>query len=787
MLCRFFVGKGKVMNNFFIIAAADNNQEIMDFLQKFQDWIQHADIWSWIWKNVVWAIVRGLYTLSSLAEKSVDTILTLGGFLNYGPIQNIYIAMQVIAGSVVAIMLIIVGYKKMFNSPIKIKQVVFRTVMVFCLMVELPGLMTWGLDISKQFFNESKTAGEATTTTSSLSFALIKDNTTDLAYVASKDFKPLEEGDTIINAPGQSGVIVPEKNTLTEEMFKQIPMSDVIIPKDAKEMGSRAEYLGYQMTYDYDGTLQAAKIENGFLDMFKEGVFRYPAQFPSIIMGLITLGLAYMMALFVLAQNMVELGFKKILFPLVAASDIETGQRTKVYLQDIFQALMVIPLTGISLRVFTIYYAFVATLGLNWFLFSIASVVGMLVCMNGTNTIAKHFGVDVGVKDGLKGMLMMMAAGKLGKDLVSGTGKTAKSVANKGLEATEEGFKQAKKSIRDTKDNIDKGANKIGESMGHLSERGVSGFVTDKKEAMKDAASAKKEAAKESIDSTVAKATKPIKDVKDNFNKGVDSGIVEGSTKNAKAKEPAPTTRDSVRNEDDPQQKGYGKVNPGKEQSFGNDNNNKGETNQFGNTKVATPKDSESNGISKSLAELKVDSSSKVEGKAEGGNMISTKPSDSKQDTLKAKLDNQSAIKGNSPTKIEVTPHGTPNLNAGTLSSNSTTTEGKSVSGSNGTTQQQVNVKNENQVKQDVQQVTNQNKQVSENYQTTTQNHTRQETTQTTNTTNQNNQSNKLANDNYDPVRPYISVGPGSKSSTGRSKGHGEFTVNFDDLFNGKE
>lgn len=776
MLCRFFVGKGSIMNNL-MIAAADNNQEIMDFLQKFQDWIQHANIWTWIWKNVLWAFVRGLYTLSSLAEKSVDSILTLGGFLDYGPIKNIYIAMQLIAASILAIMLVVIGYKKIFNMPVKIKQATIQLILVSVLMVELPGLMTWGLNVSKQFFNESKTAGNTIPNNSSLSFSIIKDNTTDLAYVASTDFKALEEGNTIVNAPGQTGVIIPEKNPLTEEMFKQITMSDVIIPKDAKKLGMRGKYLGYQISYDYDGKIEATEIENGFLDMFKEGVFRYPAQFPTIIMGEITLGLAYLMALFVLAQSMVELAFKKILFPLVAASDIETGQRTKVYLQDIFQTLMVIPLTGISLRVFTIFYAYVATLGMNWFLTAIASIVGMLVCMNGTNTIAKHFGVDVGVKDGMKGMLMMMAAGKLGKDLVSGTGKTVKSVANKGIEATEEGYKQAKKSIRDTKDTLDNGAKKVGQNVGQLSERGISGFITDKKEAMKESAAAKKQATQEKMDNAIGKVTKPVTDVKENFKKGVDTGIVDGASKNSKETKASDSIRNDEKRKENPIENGKGTVVPAKEASYSGPQDHRGETNRFGNTKVTDPKTegegtlstNASTGVRKSLSELKVEGSTRDVDTPEKASKMSTTPNSStsgtttKSEPLQAKVDGK-PLAGNSPAKMDITIPTT---------------------GEKHNPQQQViNVRSETSHKQDVQQVTNQANQVTQNQQSTNQQHiqqqqTKQETVQRTETTH-----NQTLN--HQSTRS-IDVNTGGRTTTGRSTGHGEFSVNFDDLFDRKE
>lgn len=519
----------------YTVLASDSSKEALEFLERFKEWIDHADVVMLIWKSVQWGFVKFLYMFSSMAEKSVDNILTLGGFLNYGPIATIYNSMKLIAFAIIIVMIALMGLKTMFNMGPKLKETTIRLVILGCLMVELPALMTMGLDISKAFFEESKSAGATTVNNDSLSFSIIKENTADLAFVAMGDFAALEQGNTIIDAPGQSGAIVPEKNMLTEDMFGVISMVDVITPdvaKKLKEASPRAEYLGYKMSFDFNGKQEAVKIENGFFDMFKEGVFRFPANFATINIGLITLGFAYVMALFVLTQNFIELAFKKILFPIVAASDIETGQRTKKFIEDISQSFLAIMLTGLSLRIFTIYYAYIGTLGLNWFLFAIASFVGAMVCMNGTNTIAKHFGVDVGVKDGLKGMLMMMAATKLGKDAVTGAGKGAKNLADKGIKATEAGYETAKKSVNDAKTGVDKGAKKLGSEMAQFEERGLSGYATDKKEAMKQAATAKKEGAQEKALETVGKITQPAKDIKDNFQKGQEDGIVKGIQKN---------------------------------------------------------------------------------------------------------------------------------------------------------------------------------------------------------------------------------------------------------------
>lgn len=787
--------------NMFLILASDGSQEALKFLREFQEWLDHADVVGVIWRSLQWGIVKILYTFASFAEKSVDAIFQLGGFLNYGPISTIYTSMVTIAFSIIVVMIMVMGFKTMLNIPPKLKSTTFRLIMIGCLMVGLPALMTAGLDISKAFFTESKSAGNTTPNSDSLAFSLIRDNTADLAFVATNDFAAFTDPNTIINAPGQSGVIIPEKNMLTEDLFGFVSMIDILTPDDVKKLKEdtghdRVEYLGYRRTYSNGGIETAVPIKNGFFSMFDEGVFRYPANFGTIIIGLITLGFAYVMALFVLAQNLIELTFKKILFPIVAASDIETGQRTKKFLEDIGQSFLAIMLTGLSLRVFTIYYSFVATLGMNWFLFSVSSFVGAIVCMNGTNTIAKHFGVDVGVKDGLKGMLMMMAAGKLTKDAVTGAGKGAKNLAEKGIDATEAGFEKAKKSVNDTKEGVDKGAKKLGSELAQFEERGLSGYATDKKDAIKQAAQDKKEQAEEKAAEKMNALTQPVKDIKDNFEKGKEDGTVKSIQKNneesmaekekasqaARNNETEGKERLSVRDEAD------GEVKKSAVQDIPR-------TGHLDKDSVTAVEDGEEKTISTSIPvpanqgeQAPLTPAEKVQEAMNSGSLgrevdrdnptLSTSTTDGGRDLGTIKTEGVAKVEGTVQAEGEVKAQGTEEKTLSTMNGESGSTKvdlnGSGVSGATNvnlqeTLQQTINHSDSNatNVNQTVQQ--NETKNVTE--------------TSQSNTTVQNTQSNQVTKNTSNESTMSGSSHKSGPSGSNRSKDHGNFDVNFEHLF----
>nr|WP_163174619.1 hypothetical protein [Heyndrickxia ginsengihumi] len=188
-------------------------------------------------------------------------------------------------------------------------------------------------DVSTKFYNDTQTDNN-NDHAASLSWHLIQENVTDLLYVSSQGFSILDNKDN-------------KRNDLTENSFKVTNLNALITPDTISDVDSdEIKNLAYKLDTDENGKVVADKIQDGafafFTDAFKEGYFRYQANFTPIIVGLSTLLVAYLFTLFVFVTTIIEIGFKQVVGLFIFATDLESGQRTKMVIRDITNAFLLI-------------------------------------------------------------------------------------------------------------------------------------------------------------------------------------------------------------------------------------------------------------------------------------------------------------------------------------------------------------------------------------------------------------------------------------------------------------
>lgn len=123
------------------------------------------------------------------------------------------------------------------------------------------------------------------------------------------------------------------------------------------------QFLTYKITNDGDKeVIEKVKdsVFNPFKSQFPGGYVRYPMNFGTIFWGLLALGVAYLFTVFVFVMTIFEIAMKKIISPIVFVTDIETGEKTKMVMQDIFKGFLVFAFTGLNLRFYTIIVNYLA-------------------------------------------------------------------------------------------------------------------------------------------------------------------------------------------------------------------------------------------------------------------------------------------------------------------------------------------------------------------------------------------------------------------------------------------
>lgn len=489
-----------------------NNSLYRPYLKKYNgDFLSQFGFW------LGWAVVKGMFTVTDSIQNMIPDVLDLFNFIESTGLNNVYQSvMNTIVVGLMILSLMFVGYKMITGKgTIDLKSVAMNIVMSVALILLMPTMISSGIQFSKIFYNDATTI---TNSDDGVAWSLIKQGVTDLAYINKTDqYSSIDKTE--------------DRNKLTRKNFQQTDLTQVltnkVIDKLEKE-NPAADNLRYELVENSNNEFVATKFSDNFLSTFsdslKSGYYRYQANLWGISIGLTALAIAYVFSAFVIITAILELAFKRVLGVLVFATDIETGQRSKVVLSDILQCYLTVGFQGFGLSMFAMFINFLNSgqgISTNIFIKTIAYICAVFVLIKGSGTVMRYFGVDIGLKEGYGqiasafGMgAMLFRKGSNGFNRAKGSGNGNGSDSGEGED------RKPEKNFGET---LSKKAGKTGRVLGYAHERGLSGLASD--------------------GATMAseRATKPFKsmrdmanDTKNKFKEGLDDGTVSAINKNSK-------------------------------------------------------------------------------------------------------------------------------------------------------------------------------------------------------------------------------------------------------------
>ncbi|HFM8300334.1 TPA: pLS20_p028 family conjugation system transmembrane protein [Enterococcus faecium] len=489
-----------------------NNSLYKPYLKKYNgDFLSQFGIW------LGWAVVKGMFTVTDSIQNMIPDVLDLFNFIESTGLNNVY--QSVINTIVVGLMilsLMFVGYKMITGKgTIDLRSVGMNIVMSVALILLMPTMISSGIQFAKIFYNDATTI---TNSDDGVAWSLIKQGVTDLAYINKTDqYSSIDKTE--------------DRNKLTRKNFQQTDLTQVLTDKVIDKLEKEnpaADNLRYELVENSNNEFVATKFSDNFLSTFsdslKSGYYRYQANLWGISIGLTALAIAYVFSAFVIITAILELAFKRVLGVLVFATDIETGQRSKVVLSDILQCYLTVGFQGFGLSMFAMFINFLNAgqgISTNIFIKTIAYICAVFVLIKGSGTVMRYFGVDIGLKEGYGQLAsafgmgaMLFRKGSTGFNRAKGSGNGNGSDSGEGED------RKPEKNFGET---LSKKAGKTGRALGYAHERGLSGLASD--------------------GATMAseRAIKPFKsmrdmanDTKNKFKEGLDDGTVSAINKNSK-------------------------------------------------------------------------------------------------------------------------------------------------------------------------------------------------------------------------------------------------------------
>ncbi|MGH0686068.1 pLS20_p028 family conjugation system transmembrane protein, partial [Bacillus mycoides] len=471
--------------------------EVIAFLKN--DWIEYSNIFGSFLQACEGGIIRTLFRIASSLEGLIPETFSFFDLLGDAGLNDF--ATSLIKGLFYALFVLIIawlGFKTIIqHKPPRFKSVGVNIIVMIGLLGGLNELMAELQKMSTDFYEDvtkdNKDDG-------GLAWNLVKHNTADLVYLSTVGFDAIKTEDKKAISDGQTG-----KNNLSEEMYLKADLGDLISYevveklKDNDQVAKETQFLAYKVTNNgAEEDLESIKESffNPFSDTFPAGYNRYPMKFGILFWGLSALVVAYLFTIFVFVMTIFEIAMKKVVAPLVFITDIETGEKTKMVMQDILKGFLLFAFTGLSLRFYIIVVNFLADQDINTFLYIVAMVCLTTALIKGSESILKYFGVDVGLKEGknnLMGALGTLAAAnglrkgvgnmiKGAKDKMSGSGQTREDTPKRSEMDSED---KDGNPNGEQKNNAKKGlqakklARNTGAALSYAANRGVGGMVND--------------------------------------------------------------------------------------------------------------------------------------------------------------------------------------------------------------------------------------------------------------------------------------------------------------------
>ena len=555
-----------------------NPKTVTKVLQDYGNYLQYQDVFSWIWNTFLWGLIKGLYNLNTLLEKTIYQSFDLKDLLNAAGVNALF---QSLISKVLALFcvvtLIYLGLKFfMSKHPPKVKNILVNLFMAMILIFGGSSLIDEGLNISKSFYGDVTAANKADKT-GSPAFQIIQNNVIDVSTLLETDPNKVESLPT------------DKRNALTAKNFKTANINSVIIPKEAAKMADedksglsdiqkdRLRALQYRLELDDNGKEIPVEISDEGLAKYAytSGYRRYISSPGIILAGESSLSVAYLFILFTIVTCIIELVFKKFYLVIAASTDFETGQRMKSAIEDISQSFLLLAFTILELRIYTLMLSGIGDLHaagkINGFLYVVALIVLTIALFKGSQSVTKIFGVDTSLKNGSNSLLSMFALGNIAKNVGSGA-KNLASAGKSGLsnlnDIRKNGFgnrkdvtpdngeeqsddkattvPNSKKTVSEMFGKAKNGVSKAAEGLGYVNERGLKGTAEDLTEKAKDTLEEKldgtraKELAEavknpsEALEKQKEKASEVKEGLKDAYGEGQVNAAVKANTTSEK-------------------------------------------------------------------------------------------------------------------------------------------------------------------------------------------------------------------------------------------------------------
>ncbi|MGU9410854.1 pLS20_p028 family conjugation system transmembrane protein, partial [Clostridium perfringens] len=113
--------------------------------------------------------------------------------------------------------------------------------------------------------------------------------------------------------------------------------------------------LGYKLIEDSSGNLTKQKLDKGWFSFLDEDYYRYNLNFLVVICSLLVSMVAILFSCLKVGRILIELAFNKILATVLAFSDIGTGKKLKMVVENILSMFAILITVSVLLKLYVVF------------------------------------------------------------------------------------------------------------------------------------------------------------------------------------------------------------------------------------------------------------------------------------------------------------------------------------------------------------------------------------------------------------------------------------------------
>ena len=381
--------------NLIILLRGFTETEIADILYKYFEYLNERSFIVDIFRTIGFWILKGLYYITSLAYEFFDSIAGLNYFFKFDAINRIYSKIALVTGSIIVLYIVITSIKSILSMKLN-KDIIKNAIISAVLIASLPFAMTKASELTVAGLNFIKSFNSSDITNLHESWKLggyqensqksketIVDNVFKNMFIdikenlIDKDFKDIKK---------------IEGNSLHIDDLKRIKINSMLL-KDRVPIHKVLEYR----LVGYDKEIEKITENGSLVPSFRvEGYYRWKFNFMYGVFFMILLLIVFLKSGITISKLIYELGYNKIVAPLILSTDVETGEKRKVIIREIGICYMTIVVTYISIQIYSQFLIFVNSVD-----FSLNSVQKIFIVagatlgvFKGSSLIEKAFGVQ---------------------------------------------------------------------------------------------------------------------------------------------------------------------------------------------------------------------------------------------------------------------------------------------------------------------------------------------------------------------------------------------------------